>query len=47
MLLRRVRLRERFAGGDASGVVIATRIAWVQATTVLGHTVDRVLKKPP
>lgn len=29
-----------------TGVVIATRIAWVQATTVLGHTVDRVLKKP-
>ncbi|WP_204806995.1 Na+/H+ antiporter [Mycobacterium riyadhense] len=29
-----------------TGVVIATRIAWVELTTVLGRAADRVLKKP-
>ncbi|OSC37657.1 Na+/H+ antiporter [Mycobacterium decipiens] len=29
-----------------TGVVIATRIAWVEITTVLGRAVDRCMKKP-
>ena len=35
-----------FLGLAVTGVVITTRIAWVEITTVLGHAMDRCLKKP-